>query len=135
MSAQADLRGAIVAALRADAALTAVIGADRVHDGAPRGAAIPFVDLGAVETRLLAATPDEGERHIVEVLAYSRKPARGEVSAVLTAIRDVLAELGPTVGAQRLVHVSDPVMRSERQRDGRGWRGRLSVRIVTEPAA
>ena len=57
MSAQADLRGAIVAALRADAALTAVIGADRVHDGAPRGAAIPFVDLGAVETRLLAATP------------------------------------------------------------------------------
>ena len=49
MSAQADLRGAIVAALRADAALTAVIGADRVHDGAPRGAAIPFVDLGAVE--------------------------------------------------------------------------------------
>ncbi|MBL6430559.1 MAG: hypothetical protein HPM95_02380 [Alphaproteobacteria bacterium] len=69
------------------------------------------------------------------MLAYSRKPARGEVSEVLTAIRDVLAELSPAVGAQRLVHVSDPVMRSERQRDGRGWRGRLSVRIVTEPAA
>ena len=54
---------------------------------------------------------------------------------MLSAVRDVLAELGPAVGAQRLVHVSDPVMRSERQRDGRGWRGRLSVRIVTEPAA
>jgi hypothetical protein len=135
MSAQADLRGAIVAALRADAALTALIGADRVHDGAPRGAAIPFVDLGAVETRLLTAEPAEGERHTVEVLAYSRKPARGEVSDILSAIRDVLVHLGSTVGAQRLVHASDPVMRSERQRDGRGWRGRLTMRIATEPAA
>ncbi|SDT99005.1 DUF3168 domain-containing protein [Stappia sp. ES.058] len=135
MSAQADLRGAIIAALRADAALTELLGVDRVHDGAPRGAAIPFVDLGAVETRLLTAEPAEGERHTVEVLAYSRKPARGEISEILTAIRDALAQLPPSIGVQRLVHVSDPVMRSERQRDGRGWRGRLTVRVVTEPAA
>lgn len=134
MSAQGDLRGTIVAVLRADPALTALIGTDRVHDGAPRGALLPFVEIGAVETRLLAAVPEEGERHTVDLLAFSRKPARGEIADILAAVRSALSQLGPVVGAQRLVHVADPVMRSERQRDGRGWRGRLTVRIVTEPA-
>lgn len=135
MSGQAALRGAIVAGLAADPALLALLGGPRIHDGAPRGCPHPFVELGAVETRLLAAERGEGERHAVDIHVLSRRPARGEVAAILDAIEAALPMLASHLSGHRLIHIADPVSRSERLRDGRTWRGRLSVRIVTEPLA
>jgi len=134
MSAQQALRAALVETLRGDAALTALIGPGRVHDGAPRATPAPYVDLGPMETRLLTGDPAEGERHTLDLTVISRTPARGETTAAVAAMRDALDGLGAHLGGHRLVHVSDPVMRSERLRSGRGWRGRLRVTIVTEPA-
>ena len=61
MSAQGDLRAALVKALRADADLTALTGGERVHDGAPRGGAHPFVELGPIVSRPLLSSAEVEE--------------------------------------------------------------------------
>jgi hypothetical protein len=135
MSAAA-LRSAVVATLAADPGILALAGPSRVHDGVPRGAALPYLAVGAIETRLLVADAGEGEVHRVEILAFSRRPARGEVAGLIVAARDALAAgtgLAARLAGHRLVNLAGSEMTSERQADGRTWRARLRLRVVTEP--
>jgi hypothetical protein len=134
MSLHAALRGALVACLRQDAGLQALPVPPAVHDGAPRGADHPFIEIGRIDTRLLAATALEGEVSQVEILVRSRKTARGEAAAILDAARDALAGLGTHLSGHLLINAGDPETRLERHSDGRTWRGRLRLRVVTEPA-
>lgn len=135
MSAQAALRAALVKALRADADLAALTGGERVHDGAPRGGAHPFIELGPIVSRPLLASAEEGEEHEAEILVHSRKEARGEVAALMAAAREaVLAGAGGFLDGHVLVNAGAMDERSERLADGRTWRGRLRLRLVSEPA-
>ena len=135
MSAQAALRAALVKALRADAQLIALTGGERVHDGAPRGSAHPFVELGPIVSRPLLSSAEEGEEHEAEILVHSRKEARGEVAALMAAAREaVLTGAGGFLDGHVLVNAGTLDERSERLADGRGWRGRLRLRLVSEPA-
>ena len=135
MSAQGDLRAALVKALRTDAQLTALTGGERVHDGAPRGATHPFIELGPIVSRPLLSSADEGEEHEAEILVHSRKEARGEVAALMAAAREaVLAGVGGFLDGHVLVNANAMDERSERLADGRTWRGRLRLRLVSEPA-
>ena len=135
MSAQTSVRSALIAQLRGDPALTDILGGERVFDGAPRGTRPPFVDLANIETRLLAADPSEGERHQIDVLMISSKSNRGQAADALAAIRAALADIAVHLAGHHLVVVSNPVMRTDRLRNGRGWRGRLRVTLLTEPGA
>ncbi|QGZ36802.1 DUF3168 domain-containing protein [Stappia indica] len=135
MSAQVALRAALVKALRADAQLTALTGGERVHDGAPRGSAHPFIELGALVSRPLLSSAEEGEEHEAEILVHSRKDARGEVAALMAAAREaVLNGAGGFLDGHVLVNAGTLDERSERLADGRSWRGRLRLRLVSEPA-
>lgn len=135
MSAQGDLRAALVKALRADADLAALTGGERVHDGAPRGGAHPFIELGPIVSRPLLSSAEEGEEHEAEILVHSRKEARGEVAALMAAAREaVLAGAGGFLDGHVLVNAGAMDERSERLADGRTWRGRLRLRLVSEPA-
>lgn len=134
MSALAALRGALVACLRQDAGLQALPVPPAIHDGAPRAAAYPFVEIGRIDTRLLAAVPEEGEVSQVEILVHSRKTARGEAAEIVDGARTALAGLGAHLSGHLLVNAGDPETRLERLADGRTWRGRLRLRVVTEPA-
>lgn len=135
MSAQGDLRAALVKALRADADLAALTGGERVHDGAPRGSAHPFIELGALVSRPLLSSAEEGEEHEAEILVHSRKEARGEVAALMAAAREaVLSGAGGFLDGHVLVNAGAMDERSERLADGRTWRGRLRLRLVSEPA-
>lgn len=135
MSAQAALRAALVKALRADAQLTALTGGERVHDGAPRGATHPFIELGPIVSRPLLSSAEEGEEHEAEILVHSRKEARGEVAALMAAAFEaVLSGAGGFLDGHVLVNAGAMDERSERLADGRTWRGRLRLRLVSEPA-
>lgn len=135
MSAQGALRAALVKALRADADLIALTGGERVHDGAPRGAVHPFIELGALVSRPLLSSAEEGEEHEAEILVHSRKDARGEVAALMAAAREaVLSGVEGFLDGHVLVNAGTIDERSERLADGRTWRGRLRLRLVSEPA-
>lgn len=134
MSLHAALRGALTACLRQDAGLAALPVPPAIHDGAPRGAAHPFIEIGRIETRLLAGTAEEGEASQVVILVLSRATSRGEAAGILDATRTALAGLGAHLSGHLLINAGDPETRLERLSDGRTWRGRLRLRVVTEPA-
>lgn len=134
MSLHTALRGALVACLRQDAGVQALPVPPAIHDGAPRAAAHPFIEIGRIETRLLAALPEEGEASQVEILVHSRKATRGEAAEILDTARTALSGLGAHLSGHLLINAGDPETRLERLADGRTWRGRLRLRVVTEPA-
>ncbi len=133
MSAELALRAALIARLRADAALTSIIGAGCIFDGAPRGQAFPFVTLGEIRSLRLAGEADEGMEHRFDILVFSRAETRSEIVAALSAISASATGDPLVLQGYHLANLEERESRSERLSDGRTWRGRLALRAVSEP--
>lgn len=131
MSAGKALRAGIIAELRGDAALTALLGGANVFDGSPRGATHPFVTLGTLENEPLDA--DGASEHRLELFVFSRAASRSETFDILEAMRASLNGSAIALSGYRLSNLEIRDGRSERLSDGRTWRGRLRLRAVTEP--
>ncbi len=135
MSAETALRAGLLAVLKADTGITALLGGAQVYDGAPRGQKHPFVYLDRVETRPLTADLTEGLEHRVELVALSVAPDRGEAADLLSAMARALATgTPPTLAGHRLVSLQTMATATERLPGARGWRGRATFRAVTEGA-
>lgn len=111
-----ELQGAIVAALKADAGLTALI-AGRVFDRTDPTAAFPYVVVG--DDQVISAHADclDGSTEVFASLhAWSRKPGKVEAKRVAGAVVDALNQKPLTVNGYRLVsiehdttqHMADP---------------------------
>lgn len=133
MSAELALRAALIARLRADTALTAILGEGRVFDGAPQAQAFPFATLGEFRGTRLAGEAEEGVEHRVELLVFSRAETRSEVAMSLSAIGESLAAAPLLLAGFHLANLEEVERRSERLADGRTWQGRLVLRAVSEP--
>lgn len=133
MTGEMALRDALITRLSSDADLTLIIGPGRVHDGAPRSAAHPYLTLESITSRPLAGEPEEGMEHQVMLALYSRVDSRDE------AVRGVMAAAAALFGSVLSLggwHLSDlraVETSSERLRDGRSWRAALRLRAVTSP--
>lgn len=133
MTGEMALRDALITRLSSDADLTLIIGPGRVHDGAPRSAAHPYLTLESITSRPLAGEPEEGMEHQVMLALYSRADSRDE------AVRGVMAAAAALFGSVLSLggwHLSDlraVETSSERLRDGRSWRAALRLRAVTSP--
>lgn len=127
------LQRALYETLAADDALTALIGAGRVYDTPPRGAAFPFLALDASETRPLAGA-DEASEHRLAVHVWSRHGGKTEVLAALDAVGRAVRSLPDHLGAHRLANVAVERREVTRRGDGRAVQGILRLRAVTEAA-
>ncbi|WP_321505138.1 DUF3168 domain-containing protein [Breoghania sp.] len=130
-----ELQAAFVAALRADGALSSLLGEGKVADGARRAAAWPNIALGEWASRSIAGDGWPGEEHRLEFLVFSRAGGRSETLGLMTQLAGVIAAANPTLAQHRLVSLERQREEVQRTRDGRGWRGRIVYRAVTEPAA
>ena len=70
------LQGALVSALKADAALVAIIGADGVFDAAPKGRTPPYVVLARHDALNRDGDAAPGLEHRVLVHCWSEQPSR-----------------------------------------------------------
>lgn len=86
-----ELQGAILARLKADAALTALIGG-RVYDTVPPDAVFPYVTFGPVDDISDDADCIFGSQINVQIDAWSRAVGYPEVKRIAGAIRDALHE-------------------------------------------
>lgn len=133
MTAALALQEALIAALRTDAGVTALVGAG-IHDGAPKNAGFPHVALGEVVSRDWDTASDEGAEHFVTLMVWSRASGRREVLVIIGAMMAVLDEADLNLNGHRLVNLSVVASDTRREADGRTWRGRLRLRAVTERA-
>ena len=133
MSAEAAFESAVIARLKADPGVQAVFGDPaRIFASAPRGAAFPFVALGAGESTRADAQGARLLDHRLTLQVRTRRMEPAAVKAAIAAVRDALhlADLtlaGGAVCVLCLVVYADVV----RAGDGRSLTGlvRLNARL------
>lgn len=127
------LRAAIQAHLAGHAGLTAAIGAERVHDEAPRAMSGVYVVHGEVEAQDWSTGSDDGSEQDVTLIVWagqssSSRQALEAAAIIVTALHDAAL----TLVGHRLINLR---WRSSRlARDARTGLGFVSIRLraVTE---
>lgn len=133
--ASLPLQKAIVAALKAHAGLTALVGG-RVYDGVPRSAAKPYVSYGPSDVLTEEADEYEGFDESLQIDAWSAGPGRVEIKKIGRAIHDALHETALSLDeSQRLVALTVEQVRYLTEPDGLTQHAAVAVRARTEPTA
>jgi hypothetical protein len=129
-----QLQKAIVAALKADAGVNAIIGG-RIYDAVPGGAVKPYVSFGAFQ--LLPEHGDclDGGEAIVTLDGWASGPDTVQVKQLGTAIAKAL-DMAPIAleTGQRLVEMSIEQTQYMRDPDGLTAHAVITVHAWTEPA-
>lgn len=128
-----ELQTALVAALRDDATLVALLAPDGIRDGPTRGAHFPYVAVGDWSSRDVGAQDWSGREHRLALTVWSRAGGRAEPLDIMERIGVISGGISRNLGAHKLVSFANVEARVARGRDGRSWRGTLVLRAVTEP--
>jgi hypothetical protein len=94
------LQGALVTALRADAALVAISGADGIFDAAPKGRAVPYVMIARHDMLVRDGDIAPGQEHRLLVHCWSDQPSRKralDMAERVVAVASGFAAAGLTV--------------------------------------
>ncbi len=133
LSPEWSLQKAVFAALAADASLTGLIGASRIHDDAPQQAAFPYLTLGQSTARDWSTATDDGAEHVLTIHVWSRAAGKKEAHAIMRAVRQTLHDQPLTLEDHRLVNLRHELSEATRDTDGETVHGIVRFRAVTEP--
>jgi len=132
-SAAWSLQQSVFAALTADAALTALIGAGRIYDDVPQGSALPYIALGQVTARDWATGSEDGNEHILMVHVWSNAKGKKQAHEILGAVRNALHDRPLALTGHRLINLRHEFSQARRDPDGETIHGTARFRAVTEP--
>jgi hypothetical protein len=130
-----ELQKAVYEALAADAGLAALLGAARVYDEVPRGAAFPYVTFGPNATRDWSTGTEAGSEHVITMRAWSKSGGEKDVHLILEAIRCALHDVPLTLDGHHLVNLRHEMSDAMRDADGETYHGAARFRAVIEPMA
>ncbi|MBA1345981.1 DUF3168 domain-containing protein [Rhizobium sp. WYCCWR 11146] len=116
-SAELELQGALVARLKADSPLTALV-QGRVYDQPPSPVVYPYVTLGEAQTLRDDATCVSGAQVYLTLHAWSTKPGLPEVKAIADAVVESLHMAPITLPTNRLISIMHRQTRTFRDADG-----------------
>ena len=133
MDAERALQGAVLARLRADSGVAAVVGR-RVWDRPPADPGWPYLTFTRAETRPLRADGG-GLEHRLTLTCVSKFGGSEEAKAAVGSVRAALDGAGLSLaGGWRCVDARVTYADVFRASDGRRTYGVLRVRAVTEAA-
>lgn len=96
---QSALSAALVAALNANAALTAIIGPNAIHDRLLTKAAMPYIVLRDISSTEWGADNDGGLEHQISLDAWSSTSGHREAQTLAGLIREALDNASLTLAA------------------------------------
>ena len=129
---ESALQKALIAHLRTDAALQALLGDPaRIWDAAPRGAGYPHLLIGRSESRPVEADGC-GVEHVLTLRCASRFEGVEEAKAVCAAVRAAIHEATLEADGVRAVSIRATYADVFRSSDHRRVWGVIRVRAVTE---
>ncbi|PLX39059.1 MAG: DUF3168 domain-containing protein [Hyphomicrobiales bacterium] len=129
------LQKAVYETLSGDPTLIALLGGVRIHDGAPRGAQLPFVALDPVVTTDGDGDELASREHRLSLVVWTREGGKRQALAVLERLNELLHDADLTLDAHRLINLRRDREEVRQNNDRRSWRGELRLRAVTEPLA
>lgn len=129
-----ELQGALVAALLADAPLTAVLGGDAVFDAPPKGAVVPHVVI--VRHDVLPRDGDETPGHDHRLLLHCRhdQPSRKAVLEIADLVVGLVLSADFSTAELLVTHVQHDRTDTAIDADTSAARAAIALRILTEPA-
>ena len=126
------LQKALIAHLRADATLQALLGDPaRIWDAAPRGAGYPHLLIGRSESKPVEADGC-GVEHVLSLRCASRFEGTEEAKAISAAVRAAVHEAALEADGIRTVSIRATYADVFRSSDHRRVWGVIRVRAVTE---
>lgn len=129
------LQKALIAHLRADAGVAALVGA-RVYDEPPQGVAFPYVRIGTVDLRPLRLSGLCTDEDIILSIECHSRPVAGrvEVSRMAHAVRVALDDAAPSVTGYVLEWLVFTAQAVTRGPDGESYIATLSFEAATSAA-
>ncbi|NLH81863.1 MAG: DUF3168 domain-containing protein [Phyllobacteriaceae bacterium] len=133
MSASRSLVAAVLAALRGDAALVAVL-ADRLWDGAPRDPGFPHLVVDEAVARDRSGLDAELEEVRLTLKIFSRAGGTAEAGRLAERVETVLAAAALAPVGVRVVLLRREASETRLARDRRTAEATLRLVALTEPA-
>ncbi len=127
------LQGAMLALLRGDAELAALLGGPKVHDRPPRRQALPHVTFGEMETREWNTFTARGHEHRITLHIWSEHGGRREAYRIIARLDELLDDAALSLQDHHLVNLRSIFWTVLRARDGRLFQGILRLRATTHP--
>ncbi|MDB5569073.1 MAG: hypothetical protein JWN93_256 [Hyphomicrobiales bacterium] len=126
------LRKAMRDRLLANSALLARLGAQRIHDEAPRAAATPYVTFTQAQMRDWSTMTDRGAEHVLNLDVWSSRPGAHEALEIAALVAAALDDAPLALDGHRLVSLRCLDTQTGRENANRFVRARLRFRAVTE---
>ncbi len=130
-----DLQKATYQALKADSALTSLLGANWLYDDVPQDAEFPYVVIDQMRLNDWSTGSERGSEHILMLHIWSRYRGKREIHEIADAIRVALDDVELTLDDNRLINLTHQYSDLKRDEDGETWHGVMRFRAVTEPVA
>lgn len=127
------LRSALRALLAQDATLAAMAGAGRIHDDAPRNAALPHIAFGETRWRDWSSVTDKGGEEFLTLEIWSDYQGSREALELAERMTHVI-ESATNISTEgvRIVSLRVESLDLRRENAGRLMRASLRLRAVTE---
>ena len=132
--AVAELQKAIFEALGGDAQLTALLGADRIHDRAPPHTPFPYITFGRTSAFDWSTSTERGNEHLVTLHVWSKAKGRKETLELIEAARTVLDEAELPLDGHHLVSLRADYSEARYDEDLAVHHCILRFRAITEKA-
>lgn len=134
MSASLELQTAVIAILRADAALVAMLAPKGIYDRVPPGAGYPLVSWGPEQAISDDASCIAGEEIFLQLDVWSRQPGFAETKKIASRVKLILHHADLAMPGPALVDIEVETIRYMRDPDGLTSHGVITLKAMTETA-
>ena len=129
------LQKAMIARLRDDAVLTALLGGPHVHDRPPRRAPLPHVVLHEIETRAWDTFRHRGHEHKVTFHIWSEHGGKRRAYEIIARMDELLDDAPLALDGHHLVNLRTIFWTALQARRERLFQGVMRLRATTQPVS
>ncbi|KQZ12958.1 hypothetical protein ASD44_01900 [Mesorhizobium sp. Root554] len=133
-SAAADLQKALFSALSEDAALSGLIGENKVFDHAPADIAFPYLTFGRTSVFDWSTGTDSGTEQLFTLHIWSKAKGKKETLEIMNVVQNTLQQEPLTLDSHRLVNLRFEFAEARYDEDLSVHHGLLRFRAITEEA-
>jgi hypothetical protein len=132
MSAAGALQKAVFTKLAGDAALTALIGADGVHDHLQARSHRPCVFIAGIDSRDASTASEAGEEHLITLEVRTGEGGSRVAQEIAARVRTLLDDVPLVLAGFALVSLLHRRTRIGRDAKAKGHVAEMEFRAVTE---
>ena len=134
-SPAAEVQKALFEALVGDAALTAMLGGEKIFDHAPADVRFPYVTFGRISLYDWSTSTESGTEQFFTLHVWSKARGKKETLTIMGEVRSRLDDADMALGAHHLVGLRFETGEVRYDEDVAVHHGLLRFRAVTEAVA